>query len=169
METRRSPDAPIATIVPGSSAEPSFVVQVIRPREALPIAGLLPPHWFGVDAELGFDSKSAGSSYTLENEMLKLSGANVELHLVYDAMGKIQPETEIVFDVIFEEKIRRVRCRPGNPVVGTFGRREMAPTEFSGNFAIELPICEDADTGKSLGWPPKPFILRGSFDGLRLQ
>lgn len=44
----------------------------------------------------------------------------------------------------------------------------LAPDEFSGNFEIELPICEDAETGQSLGWPPKPFILRGSFDRLPL-
>ena len=160
------PDSPIATIVPGTSAEPSFVVQVIRPREGLPLGGLLPPQLFGVDAELGFDSESVDSSYTLENEILKLSGGNWELRLVYDAVGQIQPESEIVFDLNFEDQTRRVRCKPGNPPVGTFERSEFAPDEFSGNFTIQLSICEDAETGQSLGWPPKPLILQGSFDRL---
>jgi len=160
------PDSPIVTIVPGSSVEPSFVVQIIRPREGLPLGGLLPPQLFGVDADLGFDSESVDSSYTFENKMLKLSGANWELRLACDTAGQIQPESEIVFDLIFEDQMRRVRCKPGDPPVGTFQTSEIAPDEFTGNFAIELPICEDAATGQSLGWPPKPFILRGSFDRL---
>ncbi len=160
------PDTPIATIIPGSSAEPSFAVQIIRPREGLPLGGLLPPHLFGVDAKLGFDSQSAKSSYTLESTRLKLSGANWELLLVYDPMGQIQPDSEVVFDLLFENRSRRVRCKPSIPPVGTLERSEIASNEFSGAFVIELPICEDAETGRSLGWPFKPLIMRGSFDRL---
>ncbi len=160
------PDAPVGTIEPGSSAKPSFVVQVIRPREGLPLGGLLPPQLFGVDAELGFDSESADASYALEEEMLRLSGANWELHLVCESSGQVQPESELVFDLVFEGQVRRVRCKPEDPPAGTFWKSEIAPGEFSGGFSIQLPICEDADTGESLGWPPKPLILRGSFDRL---
>ena len=160
------PDSPIPTIAPGSSAGPSFVVQVIRPREGLPIGGLLPPQWFGVDAELGFDSNSFNSSYSLENGLLHLSGADWELRLVRDAAGQFQSESEVVFDLVFEDQTRRVRCKLGVPPLGTFQTSEIASDEFSGEFVMELPICEDAETGRSLGWPPKPFILRGSFDRL---
>ena len=160
------PDNPISTIVPGSSAQPSFVVQVIRPREGLPVGGLLPPQLFGVDAELGFDSNSDASAYTLDDDMLELSGSNWNLRLMFDAAGQIQPESEIVFDLTFEDQVRRVRCTPGNPPVGTAQKSEIAPDEFSGNFEIQLPDCQDAQSGLSLGWPPKPFILRGSFDRL---
>ena len=160
------PDNQIATIVPGSSAQPSFVVQVIRPREGLPVGGLLPPQLFGVDAELGFDSDSDASSYALNDEMLELSGDNWNLRIMFDAAGRIQPESEVVFDLVFEDQIRRVRCTPGNRPVGTFQKSEIKPEEFSGNFAIEVPVCEDAETGQPLGWPPKPLMLRGSFDRL---
>lgn len=160
------PDSPVPTIAPGSSAGPTFVVQVIRPREGLPIGGLLPPQLFGVDAELGFDSNSSDSSYSLENGHLHLSGADWELRLVHDTAGQIQPESEVVFDLVFEDQTRHVRCKLGVPPLGTFQAREIAPDEFSGEFVMELPICEDAETGRSLGWPPKPFILRGSFDRL---
>lgn len=160
------PDNPIATIVPGSSAEPSFVVQIVRPRQGLPLGGLLPPQLFGVDEKLGFDSSSDHAAYWLDEDLLELSGGNWKLRLVFDAAGQIQPESAIVFDLIFEDQKRRVRCKPGNLPVGGFHTSEMTPNEFSGDFEIELPICEDAETGQSLGWPPKPFILRGSFDRL---
>lgn len=49
------PDRPVATIVPGSSSGPAFVVQVIRPRVGLPLGGILPPQLFGLEEHLGFD------------------------------------------------------------------------------------------------------------------
>ena len=55
------PDRPVATIVPGSSPGPAFVVQVIRPRLGLPLGGILPPQLFGHEAHLGFDAQSAGA------------------------------------------------------------------------------------------------------------
>ena len=160
------PDSPIATIPPGSSDEPSFVVQVIRPRSGLPLGGVLPPQLFGVDAELGFNSKTVDAKYTLTGDTLKLSGANWELTLVYDARGQIQPQSKVVFDLIFEDQERRVRCKPGNSPAGTLERIEVEPDGYSGNFSIQLPVCEDDETGQSLGWPPNPFMLRGSFDRL---
>ena len=56
------PDRPAATIVPGSSSGPAFVVQIIRPRLGLPLGGILPPQLFGLEAHLGFESTSAGAS-----------------------------------------------------------------------------------------------------------
>lgn len=56
------PDRPVATIVPGSSSGPEFVVQIIRPRLGLPLGGILPPQLFGLDAHLGFESASANAS-----------------------------------------------------------------------------------------------------------
>ncbi len=56
------PDSPLPFIPPGTSSEPTFVVQVIRPLEGLPFGGLLPPELFGVDAKLGFDSATASDT-----------------------------------------------------------------------------------------------------------
>ncbi len=56
------PDRPVATIVPGSSSGPAFVVQIIRPRLGLPLGGILPPQLFGLEAHLGFESTSPGAS-----------------------------------------------------------------------------------------------------------
>ena len=70
----------------------------------------------------------------------------------------------------FEERLRRVRCRPGDPAVGTFTMTALRdPGELSGSFDIELAQCEDAETGTPLALPPKPFVLHGSFDRVALD
>jgi len=79
-------------------------------------------------------------------------------------------ETQVTFELKLQERLRRVRCRPGDPVVGTF--ITTAPPEsgeLSGSFDIELARCEDADTGKPLNWPPKPLVIHGSFARLPLD
>ena len=47
------PDAPRAALEPGTSDGPRFEVQVQRPRAGLPLGGILPPAWFGQNADLG--------------------------------------------------------------------------------------------------------------------
>jgi hypothetical protein len=165
------PDRPVATIVPGSSSGPAFVVQIIRPRVGLPLGGVLPPQLFGVEEHLGFASTSPGASIgSVRPERFEFVADDWDLALVVDAEGRVTPETAVVFELLFEEQRRRVRCRPGDPAVGTFSTTELKDTgERSGSFDIELPHCEDADTGKPLGWPPKPFVLHGSFDRLPLD
>lgn len=165
------PDRPVATIVPGSSSGPAFVVQIIRPRLGLPLGGLLPPRLFGLEEHLGFDSTSAGAAVgSVGPGRLELAAHGWELVLALDAAGRVTPETEVVFELMFEERLRRVRCRPGIPATGTVGTTALTGSgELSGNFDIELARCEDAGTGKPLGWPPEPLVLHGSFDRLPLD
>ena len=161
------PDSPLPTIPPGTSSEPTFVVQVIRPREGLPLGGLLPPELFGVDAQLGFDSATEGAKHSIGQERIELSADGWELKLVFDSDGRVTAETEIVFELIFEDRNRNVRCRPSDPTIGTLKINKLEKSgELSGDFDVELSNCEDAETGKPLGWPPKPFVLHGSFDRL---
>ena len=163
------PDRPVATIVPGSSSGPAFVAQIIRPRLGLPLGGILPPQLFGLDAHLGFESTSAGASIgSVGPERIELGADDWDLVLVLDADGRVSPETQVVFEFVFEERLRRVRCRPGDPAIGTVNITELAESgELSGSFDIELARCEDADTGEPLGWPPEPLVLHGSFDRLQ--
>ena len=161
------PDRALPFIHPGTSSRPTFVVQVIRPREGLPLGGLLPPQLFGVDAGLGFDSETMGASQRVEREGIEFKADGWQLNLMFDNEGRVTAETEIVFELIFEESPRKVRCRPGNPVIGACQTHSLENGGgLSGSFDVELPNCEDATTGKKLGWPPRPFILRGSFDRL---
>jgi hypothetical protein len=161
------PDRPIPIIAPGSSSEPTFIVQIIRPRQGLPLGGLVPPELFRVDAKLGFDSTSEDAGYRVDGNVLELSGDEWELHLVFDQNRQITAESEVVFNLIFEDRVRRVRCTPGGSIIGTleFTRFEDSH-ELSGNFDVELSTCEDAETAAPLGWPPNPLVLRGSFDRL---
>jgi hypothetical protein len=165
------PDRPVATIVPASSSGPAFVVQVVRPRLGLPLGGILPPQLFGLDAHLGFDSTSDGATIrSVGPGRVELGSDDWDLLLVFDGGGRVTSETEVVFDLVFEERLRRVRCRPGDPVVGTLNTVTRGESgEMSGSFDIELAHCEDAETGTPLGWPPQPLILHGSFDRLPLD
>jgi len=162
------PDRPVGTIVPGSSSGPAFVVQVIRPRAGLPLGGIVSPELFGFEAHLGFDSTSTGATIgSVGPERLELRADGWDLVLVFDGDGRVTAESQVVFELLFEERLRRVRCRPGDPVVGTFNTTTLAESgELSGSFDIEFARCEDADTGTPLGWPPQPLVLHGSFDRL---
>ncbi len=164
------PDRPVATIVPGSSSDPAFVVQIIRPRLGLPLGGILPPQLFGLEAHLGFESTNAGASIgSVGPRRLELGADGWDLVLVLDADGRVTPETQVVFELMFEERLRKVRCRPGDPAVGRFSTGLPESGELSGSFDVELARCEDANTGKPLGWPTKPLLLHGSFDRLPLD
>ncbi len=165
------PDRPVATIVPGSSSGPAFVVQIIRPRLGLPLGGLLPPQLFGLEAHLGFDSDSTGALIgSVGPGRLELGSADWVLVIVLDDDGRVAPDTQVVFELEFEGSLRRIRCRPRDPAVGTFSAARLPDSsELSGSFDIELARSEDAETGTPLGWPPKPFVLHGSFDRLLLD
>lgn len=160
------PDRPLPRIEPASSSEPTYVVQIIRPRLGLPFAGLLPPQMFGNDAHLGFDSKSAGAEIrSVESGRIELAAEDWELVLAFDEDGKVTSKTLVAFELLFEDRRRKVRCRPAEPIIGTLEIVKLEDnTELSGSFDIELAPCNDAETGKSLGWPSKPLILHGSFD-----
>lgn len=161
------PDRPVAAIEPGSSSGPAFVVQIIRPRLGLPVGGVLPPAFFGQEAHLGFDSGSADASIAVSPQRLELGAEGWDVVIAHNAEGRIGSETEAVFHLLFEEELRRVRCRTDDPAVGTFNTGTIADSgELSGTFDIELAHCEDAETEKPLGWPPAPLILHGSFDRL---
>ena len=165
------PDRRVATIVPGSSSKPAFVVQVVRPRMGLPFGGILPPQLFGHEAHLGFDSTSEGAAIrNIGPGRIELGANEWDLLLVHDGEGRVTSETQVVFDLLFEERQRRVRCRPDDPAVGTLNIVKLEDSgEFAGSFDIQLAHCEDAATGKPLGWPPQPLILHGSFDRLSLD
>ena len=165
------PDRPIPTIAPGSSAGPTFVAQVIRPRLGLPLGGILPPQLFGLESHLGFDAQSTGARIaSVGPQRIELGADGWELVLALGEDGQVTPETEFVFELLFENRLRRMRARAGDPAVGTLAIAPLAGTaELSGNFDIELPHLEDADTGEPIHWSPHPLVLHGSFDRLPLD
>ncbi len=165
------PDRPVATIVPGSSSGPAFVVQIIRPRLGLPLGGILPPQLFGLEAHLGFDSQSAGASIgSVDPRRIALGADNWELVLVLDGDGRVSTETRVAFELMFEGRLIGMQCQPADPAIGTLTVSALAETgELSGRFDIEVRNCENAETGEPLTWPTTPLVLHGSFDRLPLN
>ena len=166
------PDRPVPTIEPGSSSGPAFVVQVIRPRLGLPVGGLLPPQIFGLEARLLFDAETDGARIDyVSPERIELS--TEDWHLLLITNGRLTfPDTQLTFPLIFEDELTKIRCRPADPVVGTFAITppvDARPGELSGNFDIELAHCEYAESSEPLGWPASPLVLHGSFDRLPLH
>jgi len=165
------PDRPVPTIAAGSSEGPAFVVQVRRPRMGLPLGGVLPPGLFGLEDRLVFDSTGAAAEVVaVDARRVELRGEGWEVALVLDAEGRVSDETQIVFELVFEERPRRVRARAGDAPVGTVETRTLVQgRELWGRFDVELARCEDAASGAPLGWPPRPLVLHGSFDRLPLE
>ena len=146
-------------------------MQVVRPRVALPLGGLLPPKLFGVDEFLGFDSTSDGAEVrSVDPHRIELRAKDWDLLLVTDSDGQITVETQIVFNLIFDQRHYKVRCRPVEPVVGSLKTFKLGESnELAGNFDIEIAHCEDVETGKRIRWPSQPLILHGSFDRLPIK
>ncbi|MDB4324786.1 hypothetical protein N9971_00415 [bacterium] len=165
------PDRPVAAIVPGSSPGPTFVVQIIRPRLSLPLGGAVSPRLFGLEAHLGFDSTSPGASIgAVDPGRLEFDADDWHLVLAFDPDGQVTPETQVIFELMLGERLRRVRCRPGDPATGNLRTASPAgPGELSGSFDIELAHCRNTESDKPLGWPSKPLILHGSFDRIALK
>ena len=163
------PDRPIPRIEAGSSSVPTFAVQLIRPRTALPMGGLLPPQLFGLEGHLGFDSSTQDASVRhFGSEGLVLAARDWELKLLLDDAGRPTAESEIVFELVFQDELRKLRCRPNDPPIGEFTMNALADSdERAGHFDIEFARSEDARTGDPLAWPAEPFVVRGSFDRLR--
>ena len=163
------PDRPVATIVPGSSSDPAFVVQIIRPRLGLPLGGIVSPQLFGLEAHLGFESTSAGAAIgSVGPGRLELGADDWDLVLVLDDDGQVTPETQVVFELLFEERLRRVRCRPGDPAIGTASTTALVQSgELSGSFDIDLARCEYADTGTPSVGRRSPSSSTGASTGSR--
>lgn len=111
--------------------------------------------------------RNEAAAFAVANGQLDFSAEDGVLKLTFDNDGNVTPKTELVFELMFEDRLRTVSCRPGDPAVGSVTIIQLPNSrEVSGHFDLELSHCEDAETGESLGWPPSPFILRGSFDRL---
>lgn len=165
------PDRPVVNIVPGSSAGPKFVVQIIRPRVGLPLGGLLPPKVFGLESSLKFDSDSEGAMVgQAASDRIELAAGKSQLVLVIDQSGQVTPDTFVVFELTFEDKPRTFRGWAGDPAEGkvVLSKLEEA-NELSGHFDIKIARCEDAETGERIDWPAEPLLLHGSFDRLPIK
>lgn len=165
-------DPPRPLVEPGSSAGPTFFVQVLRPALGLPLGGVVPPGLFGVDSELGFDGSRSDASIEWRGDTspgegeLVMTADDWEVVVAIDQDGRLNlSETEAIFSFTFEERRVRVVAWPTEQARGRCQVEWLdGGRELGGMFEVELQKCVDSETGLSLGWPPSPLVLRGSFD-----
>ncbi len=152
--------------LPETSEGPWFVVQVVKPRMARPLAGLLPESLFGT--ELRFDQTSPGAEVSrVEEHRLELKADGWELVIETDGEGHFVAGTRVVFPIELANKARVLDCRPADEAVGSFRTtRESNRAGVDGEFSIEVGACVSADTGKVIDWPSAPLTVRGKFVAL---
>ncbi|MBS1791341.1 MAG: hypothetical protein JST85_26755 [Acidobacteria bacterium] len=150
---------------------PAFVVNVVKPRIARPLFGILPTKLEekleGI-SERRFDHTSPGArAGNIAPNRLELSADGWALLIETDDQGKIAAGTYLVYTREISEKQRRLRCRPANQPTGYLRTTSGASSDvLDGSFLVEVATCENDETGRVIGWPPAPITVRGSFKGL---
>lgn len=165
------PGEPVASSVSVTAREPSFEVRVEKPRSARPLFGVLPTKLeekLSGSGEPRFDHTSRGAEVGgVGRDRLELRADGWRLLIEIDGAGRIAPGTRLVFPMLLAGKQRTLRCRPADASVGNFRVASRAsPDVLDGRFLVELATCENAETGKTIEYPPAPLVVRGSFAGL---
>jgi hypothetical protein len=168
---RSRPDEPVAESVSDTCRGPSFEVRVVMPRGGLPLGGIL-PDWLvkkldGTPRELRFDHTSPGAKIgSVGHDRLELSADDWELFISTDGDGRITPGTRLVFPLGLGGRRLRLDCRPADSATGFLRTTTRAGSdELDGQLLVELATCKNAESGRTINWPPAPLTVRGSFVG----
>ncbi|MGH9962078.1 MAG: hypothetical protein ACREBC_33940, partial [Pyrinomonadaceae bacterium] len=151
----------------------SFVVRVVVPRTGLPFGGILPDslvkRFDGTPRELRFDHTSNGAqvgSVGPDRLELRAEGGWNLFHRDRRPRG-VAPGTHLVFPLGLGGRQVKLRCRPAVPSIGQLQTTTRAGSgELGGRFLVELATCENAESGKTIEWPPAALTVLGSFAGL---
>ena len=165
------PDYAVAENLLDTSQGPAFEVHVVVPRGGLPLGGIL-PDWLvkkldGTPRELRFNHTSPGAKIgSIEHNRLELSADGWELFIETDGEGRVAPGTHLVFPTGLGGRQVRLNCQPADRATGYLSTSTRAGSdEFGGHFLVELATCKNAESGKTINWPPAPLSVRGSFVG----
>ena len=165
-------DEPVAESVLDTSQGPAFEVHIVMPRGGLPLGGIL-PDWFVrkhdlTPRELRFDHTSPGARIgSVGPDRLELSADGWELFIETDGEGGVAPGTHLVFPTGLGGRRVRLSCRPADRATGYLSTTTRAGSdELNGSFLVELATCKNAESGKTINWPPAPLTVGGSFAGL---
>ncbi len=165
------PDELIAESALDTSQSPSFEVRVVVPRMGLPFAGILPDSlakkYDLTPRELRLDHASPGASIrSVALDGIELSADGWNLLVKADAEGQVTSGTHLVFPLGLGGNQVTLDCRPADRPVGNLHTTTRAGSDFiGGRFIVELANCKNADSGKTIDWPPAPLTIRGSFVG----
>ena len=170
---RSKADDVVGESVLDTSQGPAFEVQVVVPRGGLALFGIL-PDWVVkkhnlTPRELGFDHTSPGARIgSIGHDRIELNADGWELLIETDGEGRVAPGTHLVFPTGLGGRKVRLNCRPADRANGYLSSTTRAGSDdLSGRFLVELAICKNADSEKTINWPPAPLTLRGSFAGAR--
>lgn len=168
------PDEPVVASASDTSRGPIFEVQVVKPRSARPLFGILPARLEAKllgDEDLRFDNASRGAEIgRVGHDRLELKADGWELFIETDGEGRVAPGTHLVFPIVLAEKQRSLSCRTGDRASGSLLISSRAGLDqLDGSFLVELTTCVNIDTRKTIEWPPRPLTVRGSFEGLPLS
>ena len=165
------PDEPVGESVSDTSQGPSFEVRVVMPRGGLPLGGIL-PDWLvkkldGTPRELRFDHTMSGAQIgSVGQDRLELSADGWDLSIETDGEGRVAPGTHLVFPIGLGGRQMRLNCRPADRATGYLRTTTRAGSdELGGRFLVELATCKNAESGKTINWPPAPLTVLGSFVG----
>ena len=167
------PVEPVGESVSDTSGGPAFEVRVIVPRGGLPLGGILPDSLVKkydlTPRELRFDHTSPGAKIgSVGHDRLELSADGWELLIEIDGEGRVAPGTQLVFPTGLGGRQVRLNCRPADRANGSLSTTTRAGSDaLDGGFLVELANCKNAESGKTINWPPAPLTVRGSFVGLR--
>lgn len=168
-------DELVGESVAAKSAGPAFEVSVVMPRAGLPLGGIL-PDWFvkkldGTPRELRMDHTSSGAKIVSAGpDRLELSTDGWELFIETDGEGRVGAGTHLVFPLALGGRQLRLNCHPANRPTGYLRTVPRAGSDvLGGRFLVELASCKNAESGKSINWPPAPLTVRGSFAGQPLN
>jgi hypothetical protein len=168
---RHESDEPVEASVSETSGGPSFEVRVVMPRGGLPLGGIL-PDWLVkkydlTPRELRFDHTSPGAIIgSIEQNHIELSADGWNLFIETDGDGRVAPGTHLVFPLALGGRQLRLDCRPADRATGYLSTSTRAGSDaLGGRFLVELATCKNAESGKTINWPPAPLTVRGSFVG----
>lgn len=166
--------------VRSDNAEPlRFEVEVLRPRTARPLLGMLPNRLEERlrDGPELFDHTSPGArTGTVRRDHLELRAKGWHLTLLVNDDGKVTSDSRLAFPFAVGGRRIPLRCRPAEPAVGALQFLSKPDSDvLTGTFQLQLHACENARTGEAVDWPPArpfglppaPLTVRGSFQGLR--
>lgn len=158
-------------IASNTSNGASFEVNVVKPRIARPLFGILPTKLeekLEGNQERRFDHKSSGARIgSVGLNRLELGADGWALFIETDDEGKVAPRSYLVYTREIGETQRRLRCRPANQPIGYLRSATRTGSEvIDGSFLVEVATCENDETGRVIEWPPAPLIVHGSFRGL---
>ncbi len=164
-------DETLGPAVSDTSLGPSFEVRVIMPRAGLPLGGILPDALVkkldGTPRELRFDHASSGARIvSVAADRLELSADGWNLLIETDAQGQIAPATHLVFPIGLGGRDVSLNCRPADRPNGYLRTATRAGSGgIAGRFVVELTNCKNAESGKTVEWPPAALTVRGNVVG----